>query len=171
MELGAFSCIPSSDPLQNPLNSWCKEHQKPPDPKMDLWEQGKFVALVNNCHNEAHMWTSSLKHQTFKVKARRFNTSVLERRLRSVACIKACDGGSLLYLEESCTKIVPKLWGQSWRQNVPTFVSQTLWTLNAFVLNHIQSSPRPSWSILPWKGWWRWLPISQVEQGPVALME
>ncbi len=68
-------------------------------------------------------------------------------------------------------KMVPNLWEQSWRQNIQTFASQTSQTLDVRASNHIWWSLKPSWSTLLHMQWWRWFPISQVERGPVVLIQ
>lgn len=68
---------------------------------MDLWEQGKFAALANNCRNEDCMPTKSWTNQTFEVKTRVYSKLVLDGRLSSaVRGITVCDGDNLLHPEE-----------------------------------------------------------------------
>ncbi len=68
-------------------------------------------------------------------------------------------------------KMVANLWEKSWWQNILTFASQTSWVLNVCASNHTWQSPRPSQSTHLLTLWWRWFPASQVEQGPVMLMQ
>ncbi len=102
MELGASSHVLSGYPLQNLLTyltQW-----------MDLWEKGKFVTLVNDYCNEVCMQTISQKHQTFEVKARRYNTLGLDGRLRLVVrSVTYRDDGGILVPEAPCTKDDTKL--------------------------------------------------------------
>ena len=73
--------------------------------RLDLWDAGEHVALINDCIDEAKMRTTTFRAPSFEAKARRFNNLVLDGRLRAaVRGITSRDAGGLLYPNDKCTK-------------------------------------------------------------------
>jgi hypothetical protein len=73
--------------------------------RMDLWEQGCYVALVDDTEVEIRSRISSTRPRDEEAQARAFNARVLSGRLRS-ACrsLTSRDGGGVLQPDDKCTK-------------------------------------------------------------------
>jgi hypothetical protein len=73
--------------------------------RMDLWDQGRFVALVDDTERELRTRTGTDVRPDEETRARAFNSRVLSGRLRSACRTLTCrDGGGVLQPDDLCTK-------------------------------------------------------------------
>lgn len=73
--------------------------------RMDLWEAGHQLAIIQDCVEEAHRRIRGCRDQTFEAKARRYNDLALNGKLRAaIRGITERDGGGVLLPEDRCTK-------------------------------------------------------------------
>ena len=78
---------------------------------MDLWDQGRWPALVDDTENEVLSKDSSSRSPDNDSQAHSFHARVLSGRLRSaVRTLTGWAGGGVLHRDDKCTKTGRPVW-------------------------------------------------------------
>ena len=79
--------------------------------RMDLWDQGRWPALVDDTEHEVLSRDSLARSPDMEAKARSFNARVLSGRLRpAVRSLTGRAGGGVLQPDDKCTKTGQPVW-------------------------------------------------------------